>query len=63
MESPWTACVHTVPYRALTLPVDIVDKDILSYAVLTTLTVGTLLALARPGLGACLSQGLPLSRL
>ena len=59
----WTACVHTVPYRALTLTVDIVDKGMLSYAVLTILTVGTLLAPARPELGVCLSEGLPLSRL
>ena len=55
--------MHTVPYRALTLTVDIVDKGMLSYAVLTILTDGTLLAPARLELGVCLSEGLPLSRL
>ena len=56
--------VHT--YRPLPGPyldLDIVDKGMLSYAVLTILTVGTLLAPARPELGVCLSEGLPLSRL
>ena len=45
------------------MTVGIVDKGMLSYAVLTILTDGTLLAPARLELGVCLPEGLPLSRL
>ena len=52
-----------LPLPSPYLDLDIVGKGMLSYAVLTILTDGTLLAPARLELGVCLSEGLPLSRL